>query len=381
MTYIAVIDNTLSSALRFRSHLIARLAQNHTVKVFLFSTSDPYPQEKKDALERQGVEFVDVQANPKTLNGWRHLHCLGKLFCLLFKDRPSVILNYTIKANIYGSLVGGCLGVREIYSTITGLGEVFVHPAMGAVKRVACLLYKIAFSLNRKVIVQNEDDGDYLVKAGCVSQQKIAVVSGSGVDTHFYSFSPPPLLSDGSAPVVFLCVGRLLKSKGILEFIESCEILKARIKNRPLHFMLLGTPYDSPSALSHNQILSLRHHPFIHYIEFADDLRPYYKACHVFVLPSYREGISRAILEAMATGRPIVTTDVPGCRQTTVNGLNGFLVPPRDATALAEALETFVQRNELIQRMGEESRKRAEALFDVQRVTEHVMQIIGPSLS
>ncbi|MGH6915423.1 MAG: glycosyltransferase family 4 protein, partial [Geminicoccales bacterium] len=223
-------------------------------------------------------------------------------------------------------------------------------------------LYRASLACCRSVFFQNQDDLDEFRRLGIVSErQELIRVDGSGVDTDYYGFARPQ-----PEPPTFLLIARLLRDKGIVEYAEAARRLRAQYPQA--RFQLLGPVDDNPSAVAAAELDRWRAEGAIDYLGAADDVRPYLRASSVYVLPSYREGMPRTVLEAMSTGRAIITTDTPGCRETVVPGANGYLVPVRDADALAVAMRRFITRPDLAIAMGAQSREIALQRFDVRRV-------------
>ena len=258
-------------------------------------------------------------------------------------------------------------------SLMSGLGYSFLGGSVKQriVSRLARFLYRLALPHNRSVFFQNPDDRELFIKLGLIRDHNQAVlINGSGVDLD--QFKEAPLSIDSH---VFLLIGRLIKDKGIIEYVEAARNLKQRFPQA--RFQLLGRYESNPSAIKRQQVELWQRDGVIEYLGATMDVGPFLASANVFVLPSYREGTPLAVLEAMATGRPIITTDVPGCRQTVRNGENGFLVPAKDAAALAEAMERFILSPHLIPRMGRRSREIAVEKFDVIKVNAVILKTMG----
>ena len=217
----------------------------------------------------------------------------------------------------------------------------------------------------------NTDDLDLFTKLGILpDSQKTVLINGSGVNIEHYAYTKPK-----NGKMVFLIIARLLWDKGIGEFVSAARLLKKKYPEVSFH--IVG-PYDNnPSAIKRNDILKWQDEGLIEYMGSTEDVRPYIAECSVYVLPSYREGTPRSVLEAMSMGRPIITTDAPGCRETVIDGINGFLVPVRDSERLSNAMEKFLQNPSLITEMGAKSREIAEARYDVNKVNHSIMQAMG----
>jgi glycosyltransferase involved in cell wall biosynthesis len=281
------------------------------------------------------------------------------------------VLNYTIKPNIWGGLASGRAGVRSV-SMVTGLGFAFIQ-ADGFFRfikqRIAQKLYRLATNSNSVVVFQNPDDLSDFLEAGCISKNKATViVNGSGLDLNHYSVALLP-----SEPV-FLSMARLLRSKGLEEYAEASLKVRNEIPNA--RFLLAGMMDTGPDAFSQED-LDKWIGSGIEYLGHLDDVRPAIAEASVFVLPSWREGTPRTVLEAMGMGRPIVTTDAPGCRETTVDGVNGFLVAVRDSDSLANAMIRLGRDSALRTKMGTESRRIAELKYSVKEVNKDLIRYLG----
>jgi glycosyltransferase involved in cell wall biosynthesis len=229
-------------------------------------------------------------------------------------------------------------------------------------------LYRNAARYNKRLIFQNPDDLTMFQELNIVREgYKTTIVNGSGVDIEKFA-STGNLLQ----PLSFLLIGRLIWDKGIGEFVEAARLLKKRYPQ--VRFRILGPLDGNPSAITPDHIRKWQEEQLIEYLGQTEDVRPYLEETSVYVLPSYREGTPRSVLEAMAMGRPIITTDAPGCRETVIDGVNGYLVPVKDANKLASAMEKFIVNPELILVMGIKSRQLAIEKYDVHKVTHSMLQ-------
>lgn len=358
---IVVVASLTSALVNFRFELLRGMSERGYEVIALAPDEDALTEE---TLAGIGVRFVRI---PMTRTGLGPLADLRTLYCLwreFRRLRPDVVLPFTMKPIIYGGIAARLAGVRRRFALVTGLGYVFVErkPAWfaSALRAFCAGLYRLALRGAERVFVYNEDDRAALQALG-VDGARLMLVPGSGVDTERFAWSPPSVV-----PLQFLMVARLLRDKGVIEYAEAARIVRARHPN--VRCTLLG-PFDSnPSAISATELAPWTEGGTLEYLGHTRDVRPYLTDCSVFVLPSYREGISRTILEAMATGRPIVTTDAPGCADPVEDGVTGFVVPVRDAQALSDAMERFVAEPALVERMGRASRTRVESLFDVHRI-------------
>jgi glycosyltransferase involved in cell wall biosynthesis len=367
---IVVIAGLAESLLNFRGPLLAAMKEGGHEVFALAPGENPQIAGK---LRNMGVEYRATRMERTGMNPLQDIRAMLQLKTMLRTLRPNIVLSYTIKPVIYGSLAARMAGVPHVFSMITGLGYAFMGEKFKQrmVNKIVSILYHLSLAGNEKVFFQNPDDLSLfcLHKLFCATD-KAVLINGSGIDLDY--FVPP---AEQITQPVFLLIARLLKDKGIAEYAEAAGKLKRKYPQAV--FGLLG-PFDSnPSAIKPADIDRWQQEGSISYLGEADDVRPYIAACTVYVLPSYREGTPRTVLEAMAMGRPIVTTDAPGCRETVVEGKNGFLVPVRDAESLAHAMEKFILDPGLIKTMGKRSRERAAEKYDVHKVNAIIMNTIG----
>jgi glycosyltransferase involved in cell wall biosynthesis len=271
-----------------------------------------------------------------------------------------------------GAMAAAKVGVPSFVALVTGLGFAFTEG--GGLKRhvsriAASRLYRRAFRLAKAIIFQNPDDRDEFVRRGLVPQgAPVTIVNGSGIDLE--RFEPAPLTAEPR----FLMISRLLGDKGVREYGAAAARLKAR--HPQASFRLVGYFDRSPDAIREEELADYRRGG-VEFLGKLDDVRPAIAEANIYVLPSYREGTPRSVLEALAMGRPVVTTDAPGCRETVEDGVNGFLVPPREAGPLEAAMERFILEPELIATMGGRSRALAERKFDVRAVNRAIFAAAG----
>lgn len=292
------------------------------------------------------------------------------LWRLISHTRPDIVLTYTIKPNIWGAFAAAQHGIPSV-AMVTGLGYAFTENRVTTLRKrlvrgIARRLYRAATNRNVRVVFQNPDDRDDFIAAGCLGDSgKIRMVDGSGVDMAHYAPAP---LSD--APV-FLMVSRLLHNKGVREYAEAS--LHVLSKHPAARCVLVGPFDEGPDGISKTD-LDRWIAGGLEYLGPADDVRPQLAACRIFVLPSYREGTPRSVLEAMATGRPIITSDAPGCRETVQDGVNGYLVPVRNPEALASRMCDMIDNPLRTAEMGDQSLRIAREKYDARKVN---LQLIG----
>ena len=370
---VAVVASLTFSLTNFRLQLLkAMVDAGHEVIAF----APEHDSNVVRTLEAVGVRFVQI---PMTRTGINPLADLRTLFVLWYHFRrlkPDIVLPYTMKPIIYGCLAGRLAGIRHRFALVTGLGYVFADTAATArltlLRQLSVWLYRLALGGVERVFVYNDADADEVRERRMIRDvSRIMLVPGSGVDLEHYARSEPPL-----EPMTFLFIARLLRDKGVFDYIEAARRLRSR--HPEIRVWLLG-PFDAnPAGVSEADVNGWIAEGVVDYLGATRDVRPFLAQCTVFVLPSYyREGIPRTILEAMATGRAIITTDAPGCRDTVIDGENGYLVPPRDHTKLAEAMESFITDPHLALRMGQRSHELARERFDVRAVNRLLLGIMN----
>ncbi len=285
----------------------------------------------------------------------------GSLFFEFLKTyrrtRPDMAIHFTIKPNIFGNLAAACLKIPSV-CVVTGLGYSYLH--RGFLQKATSLLYRLSFSFAQKVVFENEDDRRLFIEQKLVSPEKTATVNGCGVDLKHFSVNGIRPATDRT---VFTFVGRLLLDKGISEFVEAARLAKPDCQEAEF-WVLGGLDAGNPAHIRSEALSDWASNGTVRYLGHAEDVRPILARSHWVVLPSYREGLSRVLLESLAMGRPVITTDTAGCRQAVDEGENGFLVPIKDSAALAAA---FVRCHRLGQEktriLGENGRKKAEKEF------------------
>jgi glycosyltransferase involved in cell wall biosynthesis len=367
---VAVFGSLADSLVNFRGPLLRELsARGHRV----VGLAPPGSPELERRLAALGARFLPVPLDRTGLNPWADLRTLVSLLRTFRRIDCDVLLAYTIKPSIYGTIAATLAGVPRRYTMVTGLGFAFGQsPGRSGVAALAArALWRVAAALSRRLFFQNPDDRELFLEQGILRDPRRGVlINGSGVDLDHYAASP------ATSDPRFLLMARLLKDKGILEYIEAARELKTG-RHPSASFRLLGPRDPNPAALDFEIVEAAHRDGIIEYLGSTDDVRPALREANVFVLPSYREGTPRSVLEAMAIGRPIVTTDAPGCRQTVADGRNGFLVPPRDSGALARAMERFILEPWRIEPMGAESRRLVEETYDVRGVNRKLLAEMG----
>lgn len=352
----------------FRMNMMqAFLAAGHTV----CAAGDLPAEDWSEKFAARGIAYRRIPVNRNGTNPFADLKMLRALETLLREERSDKIFAYQAKPIVYGAMAAKRCGIPAFYPLIAGLGSIFRGEGMKArvLRKVLSVQYKAACDYAPAVILQNPDDRDELVRLGVLKPEKARLIHGSGVDVKHFSVTPLP-----ETPGM-LFVGRLIKDKGVVEYLDACRIVKAVCPE--VRCMLVG-PFDSnPSALQPEELKAYTADGTVEYFGEQADVRPFLEKTSVYVLPSYHEGTPKSVLEAMACGRAIVTTDAPGCRETVRDGVNGYLVPVKDAAAVAQKALALLRDPSLCAAFGAQSRTIAEDVFDVDKVNMDIMQIMN----
>ncbi len=356
MKSVALIGNSAFSLATFRGDLMRTLvARGMTV----FALAPDFDPESRAAIVALGAEPVDFSLSRVGLSPLRDGLDVIRLRALLRRLRPDAVLCYFLKPVVYGTIAAWLARVPRRIVLIEGLGYYFTPGGKESLTRRLVrfglrILLRLAFSMAHRILFLNRDDAALLTPL--LDSRKIRVIGAIGVDLVRFAEVPLP-----PGPPAFVMVARILREKGVREYVEAArEVAGAS-------FAFVGGPDPNPGGITAAQIEAWRAEHVVRWAGQVEDVRPELARSSVFVLPSYREGVPRSTQEAMAMGRAVITTDAPGCRDTVVDGLNGILVPPGDARALAAAMRRFVDDPGLAARMGRESRRLAEERFDVRR--------------
>tara|TARA_B100001179_G_scaffold76837_1_gene54063 strand:- start:25 stop:1167 length:1143 start_codon:yes stop_codon:yes gene_type:complete len=378
MKYL-IIASYPASILKFRGALIKAL-QDKGFEIHVAAPEfEVYPEEC-DSLIALGYTVHDIPMQRTGTNPLKDAKTLSALYLLMKKVKPDYVLGYTIKPVIYGSLAAKLARVPHIFALITGLGYAFSGAEEKGYKKsnlqkVMHQLYAAALLTTDKVFFQNPDDQALFRKMGILKPSTPStVVNGSGVNVSEYSVAPLPTENGESVPR-FLLIARLLGAKGVREYAQAAAIIKSRHPN--VRFDLVGWVDDNPDAIEQRELDTWIEDGLVNFLGKLNDVKPAIADSSVYVLPSYREGTPRTVLEAMAMGRAVITTDAPGCRETVVDGHNGYLVPVKDVNALAAAMERFITDPQLIASMGSAARQVAMDKFDVNTVNQRMLTEMG----
>lgn len=353
---IVLSANSDWNIVNFRGGLI-RALRTAGYEPVVIAPHDPSADRRMRELD---VERIPIRIDRSGLNPWADLQLIGEYKRLLRRIRPVAYLGYTIKPNVYGCFAAASLGIPAI-PNISGLGTAFIRS--GPLQQIVKALYRVGFRRAPRVFFQNDEDRDLFVDRKIVRTDQARVLPGSGIDLD--RFRPVPL---PEGPPIFLLIGRLLRDKGVVEFVEAARQLRTEMPDG--RFQLLGPIDDgNRTSVSKAELQSWIAQGVIEYLGTTDDVRPFIAAASAVVLPSYREGMPRSLLEAAAMGRPLIATDVPGCREIVEEGRNGLLCVVKDARSLASAMRRFAGMS-LEDRiaMGKAARRKVQEEFSEERV-------------
>lgn len=371
MRKFLLIAGFAESLIAFRKPLIVALL-NKGLEVHVAAPELSANQEIISELTELGVVAHDIPLQRTGMNPLADLRALLALWQLMRQIKPRYVLGYTIKPVIYGTLAAWLARVPQRFALITGLGFAFIGEEDNQRSRVRAVvqgLYRAALRHCHTVFFQNPDDEALFRQLAILSvDTTTCVVNGSGVDVAQFDVAS---FVEQAAPR-FLLIGRLLGDKGVREYVQAAEQIKQRYP--ATQFDLVGWIDANPNTITQVELDQWVAAGTVNFLGRLNDVRSAIKDCSVYVLPSYREGTPRTVLEAMAMGRAVITTDAPGCRETVVDGDNGFLIPVKDTDALAQAMLRFIEQPELIAQMGKRSRFIAEDKYDVHKVNAQMLK-------
>lgn len=362
---ILIISPKNRTVYNFRGELVSSIVSSgHSVVV---TGPDKNDEEKILSL---GASFVDIPLDKNSINPFLDIKYARALKKLIKEENPDVVFSYTVKPIVYGSHVAKKCGVKKIVPMLTGVGYVFNSKSFKArmLRPLVSYMYKKSLHDVETVVFQNPDDLNLFVKKGLVSTEKAVLVNGSGVNMEKFAKAPLP------SKTIFFMLSRLIKSKGVMEYLKATEEVFEKYPS--VEFWLLGDEGKN-DAIPMKNIEPYVKKGIVKLFPECENVVPYYQNCSVFVLPSYGEGTPRCVLEAMSCGRAIITTDAPGCRETVKDGVNGVFVPVGDHKAIAEKMIRFIESPQLIEKMGEASFEYCKEKFEVSRVNQVMLKVLG----
>ncbi|MBQ6693139.1 MAG: glycosyltransferase family 4 protein [Clostridia bacterium] len=359
---ILILANNDVGLFRFRRELIRQLLEKHTVLIAL-----PYG-DAVEQLKEDGCRFIDLPVDRRGIDpikdGLLFLRCVR----LLLREKPDLVITYTVKPNIYGGIA--CRMLRIPYAVnITGLGTAFQREGM--LKKLVCALYRCALKKAKRIFFENSENRAVFLQLKLAQKEQSMLLDGAGVDLPYFSYTDYPA---GDTPLRFLFIGRIMKEKGVDELFAAM---------RRLHREGEVCTLDVLGGCEENYAQSLKEgedEGWLHYHGFQQDVRPFIAASHCFVLPSYHEGMANTNLECAAMGRPLITSDIPGCREAVIPKESGMLIKPQDENSLYETMKAFMalSSNERAL-MGKKGREHMEHVFDKKKVVEMTLKGLGIS--
>lgn len=357
------------SLLNFRGpFLLALLAEG--LEVHVAAPGLPANSQVRQKLENLGVQVHNIMLNRTGFNPLVDLATIYHLWSLMRRLKPDYFLGYTIKPIVYGGIAAWLTRIPSRHSLITGLGYFFIksHDRSSILKQVVHVLYKISLAKSHKIFFQNPDDEELFFSLRILkkSDAKTVVINGSGINIENFDVALFP------TSLRFLMIARLLGDKGVREYVAAAKIVRKQYPT--IKFGLVGSIDDNPDAISGPELEEMQKAGDVDFYGYLKDVKDAIAESSVYVLPSYREGTPRSVLEAMAMGRPIITTDVPGCRETVINGENGFLVSVKSVEQLVSAMMRFIDSPGLIETMGKRSRQIVVEKYDVHKINSIMLR-------
>lgn len=362
---IAIVYNTCHYIYMFRLKLIHKL-QEVGYDVIAIAPYDEY----SDRLVSEGVKYIPVSIDNKGTSPLADLKLIKNLFTIYKEIKPDIILQYTIKPNIYGSIAAGFAGIPVI-NNITGLGTVFLNESL--LQKITKILYRFSFKKVKKVFFQNSYDKQLFLYNDLVNSSKVDLLPGSGIDTKKFT---PQIVAKKNNKFIFLLIARVIRDKGIIEYVEAAKQLI--IKYNYVEFQLLGQlGAINKSTINKEEVKSWQNNSIINYLGTVDDVKNNIAQADCIVLPSYREGTSKTLLEAASMAKPIITTDVPGCNNIVSDGVNGLLCKVKDSIDLANKMEMMMNLSTKEREiMGKNGRKKMIDEFEEEIVIQKYLDAI-----
>lgn len=367
MTKLFIIVNEDRFLLSHRREIVQRaIAEGYDVTIVAKDTG------QRQKIEELGAKFIDLPVNPTGMNPVQELKTLRFLTQLFKREKPDIVHNVGLKCMLWGALAAKLTRRPRVINAVSGLGIMFAEAKLSLYARIILRILRFSDSKRRsKYIFQNSDDRQIFLNNGIATDEQCAFTKGSGVNLNEYIATAEPV----EGPITILFTGRMVREKGVMILIEAADMLREKYGNK-VRFWLCGSLSDNPKALSREELESRCDDKYIVWLGHRTDIKELLQQSHIVAFPSYyREGVPKSLIEASASGRPIVTTESVGCRDCVEEGVNGFKVPIKDPKALAEKLERLINDNNLRSQMGRASREFAERDFSVERVVETHMNL------
>ena len=360
---VLFICATSKMVLHFRSDLIKRFqAEGCAVSIIAFD--DKYGVQIKNTL---GVDFFCVNDNNRGLNPLKVLTLKKRYLKIIKEVKPDLVFTFMMKPNIYGVRAAKKAGIKRIFSMVEGLGDVFIYNSFKwkLIRFVVSNGYRKSFRFAEKVFFLNDDDKGEFIKRKLIKEEQCERINGIGVNLSEFEYKP---LKNTNT---FLMVARMIETKGVLEYCKAARIVKQKYPHAVFKYI------GEEGSIKISDIQEYIDDKSIEYLGETDDVRPYLEDCAVFVLPSYREGVPISVSEAAAMGRALIVTNVPGCKETVVDGYNGYLVEKDNVEELAAKMRKLLENNELIEKMGKNSHTLAENKFNSNKINNQILRKVN----
>ena len=370
---LAFITSQAFSITNFRGPLVAEMIKKGMI---VYALAPDYDDNSRTAVANLGAIPIDFPMSRTGMNPWLDFCNMLRLAIVLKRLKLDITFTYSIKPVIYGNIAASLVSVSKRIAMIEGAGYVFTESDKislfrKVLRKFVSKLYKLGLSQAHQVFMLNQDDKRLFVESGMVDSAKVHLIDGIGLDLDYYQIQPITF-----SQTCFILIARLLREKGIYDYIEAARIVKFSHPN--IRFLLLGSVDLNPSSVLESEVKDWVNEGLIEWPGQVSDVRPWIAQANVFILPSYyREGLPRSTQEAMAMGRAVITTDMPGCRETVVDGANGYLVPVKNPRALALAMLRFIDQPLLASKMGSESLQMAKKRFSVHKINAEILAAIG----
>ena len=321
----------------------------------------------KKEIEEKKINVINLKTERGSLNIRKSLKDIYKIFKIYKKLKPDIVHHFGIRQIVHGNIAARLAGIKKSYNSITGLGSVFISGNI-ILKFFILTVLKISLLFKKSyILVQNKHDLDFVKKK--LPNKDNILLPASGVDTNKFLQTKEP-----KGNVIFLFASRIIKDKGIIELIEATKQLKSQKKKFELY--IAGSPdFQNKSTISHVQLKTWESLGYIRYLGLVKDMEQLYKKVHVGILPSYREGLPKSLLEAASSGKPIITTDVPGCNEIVKNEFNGLIVPPKDSNELMKAMKKLILNKKLRISMGKKGRELIKKNFSNSKATKDIINL------
>lgn len=368
---IAFITHKTNNLIKARGKLIEDIIKRGH-KVFVICPKEDMDEKKEEKLKKMGVTYKTMFFHRTSVGLLNNIKILKNLVKILKEEKPDMVFSYTIKPIIFGSIAARIAKVDKIYSLITGMGYNYSKNTIRIrFIRVFCNIgYRIALPFNTKVIFQNKEDKEELTKKGYIKETQAEIIDGSGVNMEIFKKAPLP-----KEEFIVLMISRMLDVKGVIEFCEAAEIVKKKYTH--IRFIHIGEEDNTYRGVPARILQPYIEKDIVEFHGRKNNVAEYIANSTVVVLPSYlREGIPRVLIESLAVGRPIITTNIRGCKETVKEGINGFLIPIKNSKILADKLTYMIEHQEILPQMAEESYKYAKERFELSKINKKMIEIM-----